>query len=84
MWTDVYAPIMEVSYCSAYKIIADDAQADLALGKARVAKVKNWLHEALYGVPAEYAVPGSGPSQLGRDKVRKYKVCSLLALLGVR
>ncbi|WVW82874.1 hypothetical protein I302_104886 [Kwoniella bestiolae CBS 10118] len=55
MWTDLYAPTTE---------------AELAPGKARIAKVKNWLHESLFGYPFDVPPP---PGNVNRDKLRKYK-----------
>ncbi|OWZ74153.1 hypothetical protein AYX14_00374 [Cryptococcus neoformans] len=54
MWTDLYAPTLE---------------ADLAPGKARIQKVKGWLHESLYGYPPDVRPPPL-PT---RDKLRKYR-----------
>ena len=58
MWADMYAPTMET---------------ELAPGKNRIVKVKNWIHEALYGYPPGYTPPG-GPSRASVDKIRKYRV----------
>ncbi|WWC89761.1 uncharacterized protein L201_004687 [Kwoniella dendrophila CBS 6074] len=55
MWTELYAPISE---------------AELAPGKARIQKVKNWLHESLYGYSSEVIAP---PRSMNIDKIRKYK-----------
>ncbi|KIY34336.1 cell cycle checkpoint protein [Cryptococcus gattii E566] len=54
MWTDLYAPTLE---------------ADLAPGKARIQKVKAWLHESLYGYPPDVQPPPLST----RDKLRKYR-----------
>ncbi|ORX33735.1 Rad17 cell cycle checkpoint protein-domain-containing protein [Kockovaella imperatae] len=62
MWADRYAPTNEV---------------DLAPGKARLKKVKGWLHEALYGHPPNTAPQGESLERL-RDKVRKYRRILLL------
>lgn len=50
-------------------------QAELAPGKARITKVREWLYEAIHGVP-EAAVHSQGysPSTAVRDRLRKYKV----------
>ncbi|ODN98425.1 cell cycle checkpoint protein [Cryptococcus wingfieldii CBS 7118] len=55
MWTELYCPT---------------AESDLAPGKARVQKIKGWLHEALFGYPPEVTKP---PPPHLRDKLRKYR-----------
>ncbi|WVQ71805.1 hypothetical protein IAR50_001347 [Cryptococcus sp. DSM 104548] len=55
MWTEYYTPT---------------AESDLAPGKARVQKIKGWLHEALYGYPPDVANP---PPPHLREKLRKYR-----------
>ncbi|ODO10847.1 hypothetical protein I350_01446 [Cryptococcus amylolentus CBS 6273] len=55
MWTELYCPT---------------AESDLAPGKARVQKIKGWLHEALFGYPPEVTKP---PPPYLRDKLRKYR-----------
>jgi cell cycle checkpoint protein len=55
------------------KEVKTDPQAELAPGKARVAKVKAWIHEAIYGYPLD-AIQNKS---VGTDKIRKYKVCSM-------
>lgn len=58
MWADIYPPATET---------------DLAPGKARITKVKNWLHEALYGclpdTPAYIQM-----NKAATEKVKKYRV----------
>jgi cell cycle checkpoint protein len=49
-------------------------QAELAPGKARIAKVRNWLHMSLYGCPMDQDPDQSSLSPRVRDNVRKYKV----------
>lgn len=61
MWADSYPPLTET---------------DLAPGKARIAKVKNWLHEALYGCTAD-APAQARQNRAAVDKVRKYRVSCL-------
>ncbi|RSH93942.1 Cell cycle checkpoint protein rad17 [Saitozyma podzolica] len=63
LWTDIYGPTSE---------------AELAPGKARIAKVKSWLHESHHGFPADYIPPPQGVSQSSRDKLRKYRRILLL------
>lgn len=58
MWADIYLPKTET---------------DLAPGKARITKVKNWLHEALYGCPVD-APEEARKNQAATDKIRKYRV----------
>ncbi|OCF36625.1 hypothetical protein I316_01877 [Kwoniella heveanensis BCC8398] len=60
MWTELYAPKSET---------------ELAPGKARIQRVKNWLHESLYGCPFDAPAP---PRGVNRDKIRKYKRVLLL------
>ncbi|WVF71982.1 hypothetical protein IAT40_006793 [Kwoniella sp. CBS 6097] len=60
MWTELYAP---------------KSESELAPGKARIQKVKNWLHESLYGYPFDTPAP---PKGVNRDKIRKYKRVLLL------
>ncbi|WVQ69872.1 uncharacterized protein L199_008094 [Kwoniella botswanensis] len=55
MWTDLYSPANE---------------AELAPGKARIAKVKNWLHESLFGYASDVPPP---PRNVNTDRLRKYK-----------
>ncbi len=47
---------------------------ELAPGKNRIAKVKNWLHESLHGVPADHIPSTASGNQTNRDKLRKYRV----------
>ncbi|WVR05388.1 hypothetical protein IAU60_002402 [Kwoniella sp. DSM 27419] len=61
MWTELYAP---------------QTQAELAPGKARILRVRNWLHESLYGYPFDASPP---PPGVNRDKIRKYKRVLLLS-----
>ena len=49
-------------------------QAGLAPGKNRIARVKKWLHESLYGLPMDDASIAGGASQTSRNKIRKYRV----------
>lgn len=49
------------------------AQSELAPGKQRIAKVRQWLHDAVFGI-SETSPPGYQPNQLVRDRLRKYKV----------
>ncbi|WVQ78580.1 hypothetical protein IAT38_000666 [Cryptococcus sp. DSM 104549] len=59
MWSELYTPTTE---------------AELATGKARIQKVKVWMHEALFGCP-----PGVTPnSHSAPDKLRKYRRILLL------
>ncbi|EIW70024.1 hypothetical protein TREMEDRAFT_30228, partial [Tremella mesenterica DSM 1558] len=51
---------------------------ELAPGKARIAKVKNWLSEALYGYPADVVLPPAGMSNQSKERIRKYKRILLL------
>lgn len=60
MWTDLYAPDCTVSP-SEEDI---DVQEDLAPGKARIAKLRDWLRESIYGSRLEDS----------RNLSRKYKV----------
>ncbi|WVQ98933.1 hypothetical protein IAU59_006065 [Kwoniella sp. CBS 9459] len=60
MWSELYAP---------------KSESELAPGKARIQKVKSWLHESLYGYPFDVPEP---PRGVNRDKVRKYKRVLLL------
>ncbi|WWC60908.1 uncharacterized protein I303_103484 [Kwoniella dejecticola CBS 10117] len=55
MWTELYGPTHET---------------ELAPGKARIAKVKNWLHESIFGYPFDAQPP---PRSVNTDKIRKYK-----------
>ena len=55
-------------------VLIFDGQAALAPGKARIAKVKAWLHEALYGVPENYVAPPGGIDPLAAAKLKKYRV----------
>ncbi|KAK6903145.1 hypothetical protein I203_108408 [Kwoniella mangroviensis CBS 8507] len=55
MWTDLFGPTNET---------------ELAPGKARIARVKNWLHESLFGYPSDVPPP---PRNVNTDKLRKYK-----------
>ncbi|WRT67333.1 uncharacterized protein IL334_004303 [Kwoniella shivajii] len=55
MWTELYAP---------------NNENELAPGKARITKVKNWLHESLFGYPFDSPPP---PRGFNVDKLRKYK-----------
>ncbi|WWC69257.1 uncharacterized protein I206_103195 [Kwoniella pini CBS 10737] len=55
MWTDLYGPTHET---------------ELAPGKARIARVKNWIHESIYGYPFDI---DPTPGTLNTDKIRKYK-----------
>ncbi|KAK8869618.1 hypothetical protein IAR55_000185 [Kwoniella newhampshirensis] len=61
MWTELYAPTTE---------------ADLAPGKARIQRVKAWLHESIFGYPPGVAAPP--PSTSSRDRLRKYRRVLLL------
>ncbi|GMK55142.1 hypothetical protein CspeluHIS016_0201980 [Cutaneotrichosporon spelunceum] len=58
MWSDLYGPILE---------------SELAPGKARVEHVRDWLYQAVHGMPEAAALKGEKPSQLRRDRVRKYR-----------
>ncbi|KAL7424215.1 RFC checkpoint protein Rad17 [Cryptotrichosporon argae] len=58
LWADVYGPTNET---------------ELAPGKQRIARVKNWLHEALYGVPTDYNARLGEPSRAVVDRTRKYR-----------
>ncbi|ORY20600.1 Rad17 cell cycle checkpoint protein-domain-containing protein [Naematelia encephala] len=63
MWTELYAPTTE---------------AELAPGKKRIERVRNWLHEALYGHPQGNVPLSGGQSQASKEKIRKYKRILLL------
>nr|XP_031861175.1 uncharacterized protein CI109_003536 [Kwoniella shandongensis]KAA5528247.1 hypothetical protein CI109_003536 [Kwoniella shandongensis] len=60
MWTELYAPTNET---------------DLAPGKARIQRVKTWLHESLFGHPPGVPTP---PKLSTKDKLRKYRRILLL------
>ncbi|EJT50597.1 RAD17 isoform 4 [Trichosporon asahii var. asahii CBS 2479] len=62
LWTDAYAPT-QVS--------------ELAPGKQRVAKVAEWLYEAVHGVPESVGKSGAPVSQTTRDRLRKYRTTTV-------
>lgn len=49
-------------------------KSELAPGKQRVAKVAEWLYEAVHGVPESVGKSGAPVSQTTRDRLRKYRV----------
>ncbi|BEJ12354.1 hypothetical protein CspHIS471_0208140 [Cutaneotrichosporon sp. HIS471] len=58
MWSELYKPVL---------------QSELAPGKARVESVRDWLYQAIHGIPEAAALKGDRPSQMLRDRVRKYR-----------
>ncbi|CAK9784093.1 hypothetical protein CC85DRAFT_268159 [Cutaneotrichosporon oleaginosum] len=58
MWSELYAPTM---------------QSELAPGKARVERVRDWLCQAAHGMSDAAFVRGERPNQMVRDRVRKYR-----------
>ena len=59
MWADAYPP---------------ETESDLAPGKQRIAKVKQWMTEALYGFAPD-APQYMRENKTAVDKIRKYRVC---------
>lgn len=50
------------------------SQADLAPTKQRIATVRNWLEEAITGVPASVRESGVSFSEGAKEQVRRYRV----------
>lgn len=73
MWSEAYAPGLEVGLNFLYDHRLMGFQEELAPSKTRVKSVKNWIHTALYGYPTGLdAPPVMSPEALISN--RKYKV----------
>lgn len=57
--------------------IADEKQAELAPSKPRITKLKQWLVEALEGIPPEMVGREQEMSTSARERIRKYRVSTV-------